>query len=157
MTLAEKILEDQKAAMRAGDEPRRDALRFLRSAIRYAEIDAGHTLSDDETLTVIAKQVKQARESIEEFRKGDRQDLIQKAEREIAIYQAYLPQQLASADIEAEARRAIAEAGAQGPREMGKVMALLMPRLKGKAEGREVSAVVSRLLAGGVAPGGKGQ
>ncbi|MBI4311950.1 MAG: GatB/YqeY domain-containing protein [Chloroflexi bacterium] len=156
MSLREKLLEDQKNAMRAGDEARRDTLRFLRSAIGYAEIDAGHTLSDEEALGVIAKQVKQVRESLEEFRKGGRQDLVQKAERELAILQGYLPQQLTAAEIEAEAAKAIAELGAQGPREMGKVMALLMPRLKGKAEGRQVSAIVGRLLAGGAQAAAKG-
>ncbi|MSQ33517.1 MAG: GatB/YqeY domain-containing protein [Dehalococcoidia bacterium] len=148
MTLPEKLLEDQKAAMRSGDEPRRDALRLLRSAIGYAEIEAGHTLSDEETLAVIGKQVRQVKESIEGFQLGRRQDLIQKAERELAILLGYLPQQLAPSEIEAEAHKAIAELGAQGPRDTSKVMAVLMPRLKGRAEGREVSAVVGRLLAG---------
>ncbi|MBI3953114.1 MAG: GatB/YqeY domain-containing protein [Chloroflexi bacterium] len=154
MALAERILEDQKGAMRAGDEPRRDALRLLRSAIGYAEIDAGHTLSDEETLAVIARQVKQVRESIEGFQQGGRQDLVAKAEQELAVLQGYLPQQLSAAEVAAEARKAIAEVGAQGPRDMGKVMGVLMPRLKGRAEGREVSATVGRLLASGA--GGKG-
>lgn len=149
MTLQEKLLEDQKEAMRSGADVRRDTLRMLRSAIRYVEIDAGHTLGDEETLAVVAKQVKQVRESIEEFTKGKRQDLIDKAERELAVLQGYLPQQLTAAELEAEARKAIAEVGAQGPREMGKVMALLMPRLRGRAEGKEASVAVNRLLAAG--------
>ena len=157
MTLPEKLLEDQKAAMRSGDEPRRDALRLLRSAIGYAEIEAGHTLSDEEALAVIARQVRQVKESIEGFQQGRRQDLVQKAEQELAILQGYQPEQLAPSQIEAEARQAIAELGAQGPRDTGKVMAALMARLKGRAEGRAVSAVVGRLLAAASgSPAGKG-
>ncbi|MBM3946443.1 MAG: GatB/YqeY domain-containing protein, partial [SAR202 cluster bacterium] len=94
MNLRERLLEDQKGAMRAGDDSRRDALRLLRSAISYAEIDAGHLLNDEEIVAVIGKQVNQVRESIVEFQKGHRQDLVAKAEQELSVLQGYLPQQL---------------------------------------------------------------
>jgi uncharacterized protein YqeY len=147
VTLKERLLEDQKLAMRQHDEVRVSTLRLLRSAIRNAEIAQGRDLDDAGVLAVIQKEAKQRRESIEEFTKARREDLLHKEEAELAILLSYLPEQLTPEEIEGYARQAIAEVGAAGPRDMGRVMGILIPRLKGKADGRLISQVVQRLLA----------
>ena len=135
--------------MRASDATRRDALRMALAALRNAEIQAGHELDEGGVLDVIGKQVKQRQDSIAEFRKGGRDDLVQKEEREVAILSAYLPQQLSREEIVVEARSVIAEVGASGPGDKGKVMPVIMGRLRGRADGRQINEVVTELLAGG--------
>lgn len=146
MTLKEKLESDQKTAVRGGEELRLSVLRLLRSAIHYAEVEQRGPLDDEGVLAVIAKQAKQRRESIEEFRKGHRPDLVEKEEAELAVLQTYLPAQASPAEVEALARQVISEVGARGKQDMGKVMPLVISRLRGKADGRLISQVVQELL-----------
>jgi uncharacterized protein YqeY len=133
--------------MRSGDSLRRDTLRMAESAIYNAEKRDRRTYSDDEVAAVLAREVKTRRESVEAFRKGDREDLASKEESEIAILATFLPEQLSEAEIAALVETAVAETGAAGPRDMGKVMGWLAPRTKGRADGRLVSQAVSTVLA----------
>ena len=148
MGVREQLREDLKAAMRARDETRRGTIRMLEAAIKNAEIEKrGRELEEAEVLAILQRQVKQRRESIEQFERGGREDLAEIERAEIAVIEPYLPQQLSEAEIEAEARRAIERTGASGPGDRGKVMGPLMGELRGKADGAAVNAVVSRLLA----------
>ncbi len=146
MSLQDKLLEDMKAAMRQHDETRLSVIRMIRSSINYAEIDKRGPLDDAGVLSVIEKDAKRHRESIEAFRKGNRADLVTKEEAELKILLSYLPQQLTPEEIVAAATEVIAQVGATGPSDMGKVMAVLAPRLKGKADGRLISQTVQGLL-----------
>jgi uncharacterized protein YqeY len=148
MTLKERLAADLREALRGGDEPRKSAIRMASAAIRNAEIASGRELDDAGTLQVLQREIKQRRDSIEEFRKGNRPDLVDKEEREIAILQAYLPQQLSREEVTDEARQVIAETGARGPADKAKVMPVLVKRLAGRAEGRTINEVVTELLAG---------
>ena len=148
MSLKAQLTSDLKDAMRQHDERRRDVLRFTLAALQNAEIAAREELDEPAAMAVLAKEAKQRRDSIEEFRKADRQDLVTKEEAELAVLKPYLPEQLSREEIAQAAREAIQEAGASDPQEMGKVMAVLMPRLRGRADGRQVSEVVQELLAG---------
>ena len=147
MSLKDKISDDLKQALRESDDVRKRTLRLLLAAVHNAEIEKGAPLDDSGTLAVIAKQAKQRRESAEEFRKGGRQDLVDREEAEAAVLQAYLPSAMSREEIAAAARKVIAEVGAQGPRDVGKVMPVLVKQLAGRAEGSEISAVVRELLA----------
>ena len=148
MSLKAQLTSDLKDAMRERDDRRRDVLRFTLAALQNAEIATREELDEPAAMAVLAKEAKQRRDSIEEFRKADRQDLVTKEEAELAVLSPYLPEQLSREEIAQAAREAIQEAGASGPQEMGKVMAVLMPRLRGRADGRQVSEVVQELLAG---------
>jgi uncharacterized protein YqeY len=154
VTLRERIQADITAAMRSGDALRRDTLRMAESAIYNAEKRDRRTFSDDEVAAVIAREVKTRRESVEAFRKGGREDLAGKEEAEIAILGTFLPEQLGEAEIEALVREAIAATGATGPRDMGRVMGFVAPKTKGRADGRLVSQVATRMLAGPAAEPG---
>ena len=145
--LKQKLMDDLKQAMRGGDKVRRSVIRLVMAAIRNAEIDRQAALDDTDVLGIIAKEVRQRHESIEAFRQGNRQDLVAQEEAELAILQGYLPQQMTREEIMTEARRIIEEVGAQGPADKGKVMPKLMAHLKGRADGREINAVVTELLA----------
>ncbi len=147
-TLKERIQSDLNESLRAHAEIRKGALRMLTAAIRNAEIEARATLDDGGVLAVIQKQAKQRRESIAEFEKGGRQDLVDKESAELAVLEAYLPAQASRADVEAAARRKIAETGASGPRDLGKVMPPLVQEFAGRADGKLISEVVRELLAG---------
>lgn len=148
MAIKDEIQDQLRNAMRARDDMRKAALRFLTAAIKNAEIDAGRELSDEEVLAVIQKQAKQRRESIEEYRKADRMDLVEKEEAELQVVEAFLPEQASDDDIEQAARQVIEETGASGPRDMGKVMPVLGERFAGRADGRRISGIVRRLLDG---------
>jgi hypothetical protein len=147
VSLKDKISDDLKQALRESDDVRKRTLRLLLAAVHNAEIEKGGPLDDSGALAVIAKQAKQRRESAEEFRKGGRQDLVEREEAEAAVLQAYLPAAMSREEIAAAARKVIAEVGAQGPRDVGKVMPVLVKQLAGRAEGSEISAVVRELLA----------
>jgi len=147
VSLKDKISDDLKQALREGDDVRKRTLRLLLAAVHNAEIEKGGPLDDSGALAVIAKQAKQRRESAEEFRKGGRQDLVEREEAEEAVLQTYLPAAMSREEIVAAARKVIAEVGAQGPRDVGKVMPVLVKQLAGRAEGGEISAVVRELLA----------
>lgn len=146
MTLQERLQEDLKDAMRAGDTTRRDTLRLAISALKRARIDAMKDLGDDGEMAVLAREVKQRRESIDEFRKGGREDLVEKEAAELAILQEYLPEQVSEDQVRERARQVIAETGASGPRDMGKVMPVLSAEFKGRADGRVISQIVTELL-----------
>lgn len=148
MSLKQQLNDDLKDAMRAGDAPRRDTLRLLLSSVHNAEIEAGDELDDEGVLGVLGKEAKQRRESIEEFKKGGRQELVDKEEAELALIAAYLPEQLSRDDIVAAARKIIEETGANGPQDIGKVMPALMQQLRGRADGRAANEVVRELLSG---------
>jgi uncharacterized protein YqeY len=152
MTLKDQLSADLRDAMRSGDEVRKSTLRMLITAIRNAEIPPeGATqgridLDDEAVLDVVRKEVKQRRDSIDLYSKANRTDLAHAEEAEIAVLSSYLPQQMSRPEIEAAAREIIARVGATGPADKGKVMSVIMGELRGKAEGREINAVVTELL-----------
>ena len=146
-SLKQKLTDDLKQAMRSGDKARRSTIRLLMAAIKNTEIARRAALEDADILGIIAKEVRQRQESIEAFKQGNRQDLVAGEEVEMAILQEYLPQQMTREEVVEAARRVIEEVGAQGPGDKGKVMPKLIPQLKGKADGREINAVVTELLA----------
>jgi uncharacterized protein YqeY len=148
MSLKDKLTEDMKQAMRQGDERRKSTIRLVKAAITNAEIERGRELGDDEVLAIIAKQAKQRRESVTEFAKAERQDLVDQEEEEFQILLSYLPAQMSRDEIEVAARQVIAEVGATGRAQMGEVMRRLMPQLKGKADGSLVNQVVREILTG---------
>jgi len=148
MGLKEQIAADLKDAMRVGDDARKRALRTLIASITQAE-KAGkeaRTLSDEEILGVIAKEAKKREEAIEAYGRGGRADLVAAERAELEVLRAYMPRQLTREEIEARAREIIAQVGATGPRDMGKVMGPLMAELRGRADGRLVNQVVRELL-----------
>ena len=147
MSLRERIQTEITAAMRSGAALRRDTLRMAESAIYNAEKRDRRTYSDDEVAAVLAREVKTRRESVEAFRKGGREDLASKEEAEIAVLADFLPEQMTEPAIEALVREAVAATGAAGPRDMGKVMGFVSPKTKGRADGRLVSQVATRVLA----------
>ena len=153
MGLREQLMDDLKEAMRQRDERRKTTIRSVLAAIKQAEteLDASGErihLDDDDILAVIAKQAKQRQESITEFRRGGREDLVAEEEVELAILQTYLPQQMTREEITIEAQQVIDEVGASSPRDIGKVMKPLMARLRGRADGKVANQVVRELLAG---------
>jgi uncharacterized protein YqeY len=147
-TLSGRIESAMRDAMRAGDAQRTQTLRMVMAAAHNVKIARGRDLTDEDVLDVVTKQVKQRRESIVMFRDGGREERAAAEEAEAAILAEFLPQQLTEAEIEALVRHTIAESGASAPGDMGRVMGLLAPQTKGRADGRTVSEVVRRLLAG---------
>ncbi len=144
--LKQRLTDDIKQAMKDGDTVKRSVLRLLMSSVKNAEITKQAELDDSDILGIIAKEVRQHQESIESFKQGNRQDLVAKEEAEMAILQGYLPQQMTREEIVEAARQVIGEVGAQGPGDKGKVMKDLMPKLKGKADGKEINNIVTELL-----------
>ena len=144
--LEKRITEDMKQAMKAGDTVKRDTLRMLLSSIKNAAGAKLAPLDEGEVLAVISKDVKRHQESIEAFKNGNRADLVAKEEAEMAILQAYLPKQMTHEEIIAAAKEVITAVGATGPGDKGKVMQQLMPKLKGKADGKAINDVVTELL-----------
>jgi len=155
MPLRDQIQLDLAEAIRARDETRKSVLRMLVAAIKNAEIpgegEAAETpgpreLDDAGVISVIQKQLKQRRDSIDQYRKAGREDLASREEAEAAVLTAYLPKQATREEIEEAARKVIAETGASGPRDMGKVMPVLTKQLAGRADGRTINEVVRQLL-----------
>ncbi len=144
--LKQKLTDDLKQALRAGQKTRISSIRLVLSSVNYAQIAKQAELTDADILGVIAKELRQRTESIEAFKKGNRPDLVAQEEAEVAILQIYMPKQMTRDEIVAEARRVIAEVGAQGIADKGKVMPKLIAQLKGKADGREINTVVTELL-----------
>jgi hypothetical protein len=139
-------MDDLKQAMREGNTVKRSVIRLTIAAINNAEIARQTALEDVDILGVIAKEVRQRKESIEAFKLGKRQDLVAQEEAEMAVLQEYLPQQMTREEIMAEAGKVIAEVGAEGLKDKGKVMPQLMAKLKGKADGRVINEIVTELL-----------
>jgi len=144
--LKQKLAGDLKQAMKDGDTLKRSTLRLLMASIGNAEIAKRATLDDADILGIIAKEVRQRQESIESFKQGNRPDLVAKEEAEMAVLQGYLPQQMTREEVVKAARQVIGEVGAQGLGDKGKVMPKIIAQLKGKADGREINAVVTELL-----------
>lgn len=147
MALREKLDEDLKSAMRAKDSLRMNTVRGLKSAIKYREIELMKPLDDAGILGVIATEIKRRRDSVEQYRAGNRPDLADKEDAEIKILHEFLPQQLTAAEVEAKVAEAIAKVGAQGPKDMGAVMKALLPEVQGRADGKVVSELVKQRLA----------
>jgi uncharacterized protein YqeY len=147
VTLASKLQEDLTAAIRAHDELRRDTLRMVISAAYNESKRARRDLTDDEVVQVLTREVKTRNESVEAFAAAGRADAAQKEKAEIEVIRTYLPEQLDPAELERLVREAVDESGATSAREMGKVMAVLMPKVRGRADGKQVSALVNAELA----------
>lgn len=146
MELINRLNQDLLDATKGGDSLKRDLLRMVKTAIKNKEIALGHPLSDDETLSVIAKEIKQRHEAATAFTAGQRPELAKKEEDEAVLLAAYLPTQLSKTEIEELVKAAISEAGAQSVKEMGAVMAILMPKLQGRADSGIVSQLVRQSL-----------
>ena len=144
--LKQKLNDDLKQALKGRDRVRTSVIRLVLAAIKNAEIARQAALEDADILGVIVKEVRQRHESIEAFKEGQRQDLVAQEEAELAVLNEYLPRQMTREEIIAEARRVIEEVGAQGLGDKGKVMPKLIAQLKGRADGREINAVVTELL-----------
>ncbi|MBC5767191.1 GatB/YqeY domain-containing protein [Ramlibacter albus] len=148
MTLKEKITEDMKAAMRAKETEKLGAIRLLTAAIKQKEVDERLELDDTAVIGIVDKLIKQRKDSIEAFQKASRQDLADKEEAELKVLSAYLPARLSAEEVAAEVKAIVAEVGAKGPGDMGKVMGAAKQRLAGKADMGQVSAAVKAALAG---------
>jgi len=148
MTLKDQITEDMKTAMRAKDSARLGTIRLLQAALKQKEVDERVTLDDAAVIAIVDKLIKQRRDSIAAFTQAGRQDLADKETAEMQVLQAYLPARLSSNDIAAEVRAIVAELGAQGPGDMGKVMGAVKARLAGKADMAAASAAVKAALSG---------
>ncbi len=146
MTLKETLSEDMKAAMRAKDSEKLATIRLINAAIKQREVDERIELGDDQVLAVIEKMIKQRKDSINQFEAGGRQDLADKEKSEITVLTAYMPAQMSEAEVQAEVATAVTQAGASGPQDMGKVMAVLKPKLAGRADMTAVSALVKAAL-----------
>ena len=148
MSLREQLDADLLKAVRSKDELRRSALRLIKASVQSDEKSLGKALGDDGVIQVLSREAKRRRESIDAFQKGNRPDLVEREEAELALISSYLPQQLSAEEITKIARSVIGETGAGGPGDRGKVMGRLMPQVKGKADGKLVSQIVGELLAG---------
>ena len=150
MTLKERLEQDMKEALKAREAGRLrlSVIRLARAAIKNAEIARGRPLDDAEVAEVLRKEIKDREEMLAGFERAGRADRVAELREEIAVLAGYLPAQLTAAEVEELARRAIAQVGASGPRDLGRVMATLMPQVKGRADGSLVSATVRRLLGG---------
>ncbi len=148
MGLKEQIMQDMKEAMKSKDSLKVSTLRLLISEIKNKEIEKRGELSDDEILAVIQKAVKQRKESIEKYKEAGRTDLAEKEEKELKILESYLPQPLSKEELEAIIEEAIKETGATTPKDMGKVMKVVMPKVRGRADGKLVNQMVREKLGG---------
>ena len=148
MAVKEQLDQDLKAAMREKNQLRLDTVRGLKSAIKYREIELMKPLDDAGVLGVVASEIKRRKDSIEQYRAGNRPDLADKEEAEAKLLQAYLPAQLSAEELAAAVDAVIARTGAKGPKDMGAVMKALLPEVQGKADGKAVSELVKARLAG---------
>ncbi|HEX7056938.1 MAG TPA: GatB/YqeY domain-containing protein [Bacilli bacterium] len=146
MSLSERLDEDMKQAMKSQDKFKLSVLRMIRSAVKYQEIGQKRALNDDEVLDILNRELKQRKESLQEFERAGREDLIDNVKGEISIISAYMPSQLSAEELQAIVQATIAEVKASGKADMGKVMGALMPKVKGKADGKEVNRLVQQLL-----------
>ena len=146
--LEERLAEDLKAAMRAGDTVRRDVIRYLRAGLKNAQIERGQPLGEADELAVLQQQIKQRQDAIEQFERGKRADLVERESGQLAILSGYLPAGLAGEELDVLVRAVIAEAGATGPRDLGRVMPGLIERAAGRADNRTLGASARRLLGG---------
>ena len=148
MSIKDLLTEDMKQAMKDKESGklRLSVIRMARANIKNIEIDEKRELNDDEVLAVLVKEVKMRQDSLEEFAKAGRDELVEQAKQEIAILRKYLPEQLSDEELRAFVEEAVAETGAAGPKDMGKVMAALMPKTRGRADGKRINTMVRELL-----------
>jgi uncharacterized protein len=137
---------DLKQAMRRSDEVRKRTLRMVLSSLQLAEVEKRGALDEAAIVGIVRKEIKIRQEAIEEAQRASRQDLIEASQAEVAVLEGYLPKAIDPAELETLVRRAIAEAGAAGPQDMGKVMKVLIPRVEGRADGKQLSSLVRDLL-----------
>jgi uncharacterized protein YqeY len=149
MNLKQRIEQDMRLAQKSGDRLRLSLTRLLKSDIRYKEIEKGKELSDEEVLEVISSSAKKHRDSIEQFKKGGREDLSKKEEEELNLILGYMPAQFNSEELERLVEESMTEVGAEGEKDIGKVMKALMPKVKGRADGKMVNLLVSSKLKAG--------
>ncbi len=146
MSLKEKLNDDLKVAMREKDTVCKNVVQLIRAGIKQIEVDKRVTLDDEGVLDVIAKQLKQRRDSLPDYEKSGRDDLVAQLKKEIEILMEYLPAQLTHEELEEIVKEAVFETGAQSVKDMGKVMAYVMPKTKGRADGKEINAIARTLL-----------
>lgn len=147
MNFTEQISEDIKQAMKSKDKVRLSVLRMVKSAVKNREIESGKPLNDDEVLGVFQKELKQRRDSLQAFESAGRTELVEDVKAEIDVLTSYLPKQLTEDEVKAIVEAVIREVGASGKADVGKVMSAVMPKVKGKADGRVIQSVVQSLLA----------
>lgn len=146
MTTLKSLQNELREAMRSGDQVKKQTLRMVISAIKLAEVEKRQPLEEDDILAVLQKEAKSRSETIAESREAGRDDIVEQTEKELEILQSYLPDAMSPEELDEEIKAAIAEAGSVGPQDMGKVMKIVMPRVKLRADGKEVSARVRALL-----------
>lgn len=146
MSLKVKLMDDLKASMRNKDKLRKNSITMIRSAIKQKEVDEKAELTDDDVISIISKQVKQKKDSLDDFKKGGRDDLVQQTQLEIDILMEYLPRQLSEDELDDIIKSAIDEVGAESMKDMGKVMGKVMPQVKGKADGALVNKIAKKYL-----------
>ena len=146
MSIKDTLTNDMKEAMKAKEKDRLAVIRMVRGAIKQIEIDSKKELDDEAVIGVISKEVKMRKDSVEEFKKGGREDLVAKTEAEIAVLMPYLPQQLSEDEIRSLVQAAVEQVGASSPKDMGNVMGVLMPKVKGRADGKLVNTIVKEAL-----------
>lgn len=142
MSLMDQLTADMKTAMKAHDKDRLAVIRMARGAVRQKEIDGKKKLDDNDIIAVLSKEVKMRRDSIDEFKKGNRQDLVDKTQAEIDVLMSYLPQQMSEDEVKKLVEEAVAQTGAKTMKDMGKVMGVLMSKVKGRADGKMVNNLV---------------
>lgn len=146
MSLMERLNEDMKQAMKNQDKFKLSVIRMVRSAIKYVEIEKRTTLTDEQIIDVLTREVKQRRDSLQEFEKAGREDLATSVKAELEILKDYLPEQLSEDEVRDIVKEAIAETGASGKADMGKVMGAVMPKVKGRADGKLINKLVMEFL-----------
>ena len=146
MSLLDRLSNDMKLAMKAQDKTRLSVIRMVLSAVKYVEIEKKASLTDDQVLDVLAREVKQRKDSLAEFERGNREDLVAKVKEELAILADYLPEQLSEKAVRELITAVIKEVGATGKADMGRVMGAVMPQLKGRADGKLINTIVQELL-----------
>ncbi len=146
MSLTDQIHKEMLLATKARDKERLSALRMIRSALQNKQIEKRAELTDEEAIGVLTSLVKKSKESIEQFEKGNRRDLVEKEQRELQVILSFMPEQMSQEQLRAELRKIIQELGAKGPKDLGAVMKSAMERLKGRVEGKLVNQVVKELL-----------
>ncbi|QJD83651.1 GatB/YqeY domain-containing protein [Cohnella herbarum] len=146
MNLAERLNEDMKLAMKSGEKFRLQTIRMVRSSIKNQEIELRRALDDNETLNVLSRELKQRRDSLQDFERGGREDLVSNVKAEIEIISEYLPRQLTEEEVKAIVVQTMQETGASSKADLGKLMGALMPKVKGIADGKLVNAIVQQSL-----------
>ncbi|MGM9904342.1 glutamyl-tRNA(Gln) amidotransferase subunit E [Enterococcus sp. 10A9_DIV0425] len=146
MSLLSRLNDDMKTAMKAKDKESLQVIRMIKSSIQNEQIKVGHDLTEEEELTVLSREMKQRRDSLHEFEEAGRDDLAEKVKSEITIVEKYMPEQLSDDEIRQLVQEAIAQTGASSVKEFGKVMGVIMPKVKGKADGNQVNAIVKESL-----------